>query len=123
VYPVPPESGLGVHLTLDLSGRARFGPDLEWIDRIDYRVDPARLPNFIKSIRRYWPGLPDHALQPDYSGIRPRLSGPGEPPRDFLVQAPADHGMDGLVNLFGIESPGLTSCLSLAARVRRILIG
>lgn len=123
VYPVPPETGLGIHLTLDLAGRARFGPDLEWVDRIDYRVDPARLPGFIASIRRYWPALPDHALRPDYSGIRPRLHGPGESARDFMLQTPADHGVDGLVNLFGIESPGLTSCLALAAQVRRTLIG
>ncbi len=114
VYPVPEGGGLGVHLTLDLAGRARFGPDVEWIDRIDYRVDPARSAIFYEAIRRYWPGLPDAALLPGYAGIRPKIHGPGGPAADFLVQGFPYHGIKGLVNLFGIESPGLTSSLALA---------
>ncbi|WP_336489810.1 NAD(P)/FAD-dependent oxidoreductase [Methylobacterium nigriterrae] len=117
IYPAPVEGGLGTHLTLDLAGRMRFGPDVEWTDRIDYRVDPARSAVFYDSIRRYWPGLPDGALVPDYAGIRPKLSGPGEPVIDFVVDGPAEHGLPGLVQLFGIESPGLTASLSLAEDV------
>jgi L-2-hydroxyglutarate oxidase LhgO len=114
VYPVPEPGGLGVHVTLDLGGRARFGPDVQWVERIDYRVDPARAERFYAAIRRYWPGLPDGALAPGYAGIRPKISGPGEPAADFLVQGPREHGVPGLVNLFGIESPGLTASLALA---------
>jgi len=114
VYPVPVHGGLGVHLTLDLAGQARFGPDVEWVEREDYRVDPARAQAFYAEVRKYWPGLPDEALQPAYAGIRPKLHGPGEPAPDFLVQREDAHGMAGLVNLFGIESPGLTACLALA---------
>jgi len=114
VYPVPEPGGLGVHVTLDLGGRARFGPDVEWIDAPDYRVDPQRAQAFYAAIRRYWPGLPDGALVPDYAGIRPKISGPGEPAADFVVQGPREHGVAGLVNLFGIESPGLTASLALA---------
>jgi L-2-hydroxyglutarate oxidase LhgO len=114
VYPVPEPGGLGVHVTLDLGGRARFGPDVEWIESIDYRVDPDRAAHFYAAIRRYWPGLPDGALEPGYAGIRPKISGPGEPAADFLVQGPREHGVAGLVNLFGIESPGLTASLALA---------
>lgn len=122
VYPMPEPGGLGVHLTLDLAGQARFGPDVEWVEpdadgRLDYRVDPARAPAFEAAIRRWWPGLPEGALQPAYSGIRPKLAGPGEPARDFRVDGPAEHGIDGLVNLFGIDSPGLTACLALADEV------
>ena len=113
IYPVPEPGGLGVHLTLDLAGQARFGPDVEWVEAIDYQVDPARSANFYASIRRYWPALPDAALQPAYAGIRPKISGPGEPAADFVVQGEAVHGVPGLVNLFGIESPGLTSCLAI----------
>ncbi|RAI40190.1 NAD(P)/FAD-dependent oxidoreductase [Rhodoplanes roseus] len=117
IYPTPVEGGLGTHVTLDLAGRMRFGPDVEWIDTESYDVDPARAEKFYASIRTYFPALPDGALAPDYCGIRPKLTGPGEPAADFLVEGPAEHGLPGLVNLFGIESPGLTSCLSLAEDV------
>ncbi|RWA77240.1 NAD(P)/FAD-dependent oxidoreductase [Mesorhizobium sp.] len=121
VYPVPEPGGLGVHLTLDLGGTARFGPDVEWTDTLDYRVDPARGECFYAAIRRYWPELPDGSLQPAYSGIRPKLSGPGEANSDFVIQHAATHGVAGLVNLFGIESPGLTSSLAIAEHVAHIL--
>jgi L-2-hydroxyglutarate oxidase LhgO len=114
VYPVPEPGGLGVHVTLDLGGRARFGPDVEWVGAIDYRVDPARAQAFYAAIRRYWPGLPDGALEPGYAGIRPKISGPGEPAADFVVQGPREHGVPGLAHLYGIESPGLTASLALA---------
>ncbi|RCS25741.1 NAD(P)/FAD-dependent oxidoreductase [Phyllobacterium salinisoli] len=114
IYPVPEDGGLGVHLTLDLHGRMRFGPDVEWIETVDYTVDPRRAKRFYAAIRAYWPALPDESLQPAYSGIRPKLSGPGEPAADFLIQGPKTHGIPGMVNLFGIESPGLTSCLAIA---------
>jgi L-2-hydroxyglutarate oxidase LhgO len=117
VYPVPEPGGLGVHLTLDLAGQARFGPDVEWIERIDYRVDPKRAERFYAAIRRYWPGLRDGALAPGYAGIRPKTAGPGAPAPDFAVQGPRVHGVPGLVQLFGIESPGLTSSLALAGMV------
>jgi L-2-hydroxyglutarate oxidase LhgO len=117
IYPAPVEGGLGTHLTLDLAGRVRFGPDVEWIESENYEVDPGRAESFYASIRRYWPGLPDGALVPDYAGIRPKLTGPGEPPADFAIDGPAEHGLPGLVHLFGIESPGLTSALSLAEDV------
>ena len=117
VYPVPEPGGLGVHVTLDLAGQARFGPDVEWVDGIDYRVDPKRAERFYAAIRRYWPGLPDGALAPGYAGIRPKTAGAGEPAPDFAVQGPRAHGVPGLVHLFGIESPGLTSSLALAALV------
>jgi len=114
IYPVPEPGGLGVHITLDLGGQARFGPDVEWIERIGYDVDPRRADRFYAAIRRYWPGLPDGALSPGYAGIRPKTAGPGEPAPDFEVQGPAKHGVPGLVHLFGIESPGLTASLALA---------
>jgi len=117
IYPVPEPGGLGVHLTIDLGGQARFGPDVEWVDTLDYRVDPARADAFYAAIRRYWPGLQDGALQPGYAGIRPKISGPGEAAADFLIQGEAAHGVRGLVNLFGIESPGLTASLAIAERV------
>lgn len=117
VYPVPEPGGLGVHLTLDLAGRGRFGPDVEWVDRLDYTVDPARAQRFYAAIRRYWPGLPDGSLQPGYSGIRPKLHGPREPAADFLIQGPDEHGVRGWVNLYGIESPGLTCALAIAEHV------
>ncbi|ORM33402.1 NAD(P)/FAD-dependent oxidoreductase [Williamsia sp. 1135] len=114
VYPIPADGGLGVHLTLDLAGQARFGPDVEWSDAVDYTVDAGRADAFYAEIRKYWPQLPDDALSPAYSGIRPKLAGRGEPNADFLIQGPSEHGIDGLINLFGFESPGLTSCLAIA---------
>ncbi|SEL65414.1 L-2-hydroxyglutarate oxidase LhgO [Roseateles sp. YR242] len=117
IYPVPEEGGLGVHLTLDLGGQARFGPDVEWVDELDYRVDPRRADVFYAAIRRYWPALPDGALQPAYSGIRPKISGPGSAAEDFQLQGPDNHGVRGLFNLFGIESPGLTASMAIAERV------
>jgi L-2-hydroxyglutarate oxidase LhgO len=121
VYPVPEPGGLGVHVTIDLGGQARFGPDVEWIDRIGYEVDPRRADRFYAAIRRYWPQLPDGALAPGYAGIRPKIAGPADPAPDFVIQGPRDHGVPGLVNLFGIESPGLTASLFLAAEVARRL--
>ena len=118
IYPIPEAAGLGVHLTLDLAGQARFGPDVEWVEpdgqgRLDYRVAPERAQAFYAEIRRYWPDLPDDALQPAYSGIRPKIHGPGEPAADFMILRPCEHGVAGLVQLFGIESPGLTASLAL----------
>ncbi|MBD8890067.1 FAD-dependent oxidoreductase [Roseibium litorale] len=117
VYPVPEPGGLGVHLTFDLQHQARFGPDVEWVDRIDYRVDPVRSQKFYAAIHRYWPGLPDNSLVPDYSGIRPKISGPGEAAADFRVDNFSNHGIAGFIALYGIESPGLTASLSLAQTV------
>lgn len=117
VYPVPELAGLGVHLTLDLAGQVRFGPDVEWVDRIDYTVDPQRGEAFYAEVRKYWPGLPDGSLQADYAGIRPKLAGPGMPPSDFRIDGPEVHGVAGLVHLFGIESPGLTASLAIADEV------
>lgn len=118
IYPVPQAAGLGVHLTLDLGGQAKFGPDVQWVESSDdLTVDPQRGDAFYAEVRKYWPGLQDGALLPGYAGIRPKISGPGEPARDFLIQGPRDHGVPGLVNLFGIESPGLTSCLAIGDRV------
>jgi L-2-hydroxyglutarate oxidase LhgO len=117
IYPVPVPGGLGVHLTIDLGGQARFGPDVEWIDTLDYTVDPRRSDGFYAAVRRYWPDLPDGALQPGYAGIRPKITAPGAPGQDFVVQGPQTHGVRGLVNLFGIESPGLTASLALAEHV------
>ena len=120
IYPTPIDGGLGVHVTLDLAGRMRFGPDVEWIAEENYAVDPRRAESFYARIRTYWPGLPDNSLVPDYAGIRPKLRGPGEGQADFLIAGPADHGLPRLVNLFGVESPGLTSSLSLAEAVVKI---
>ena len=117
IYPTPIDGGLGVHVTFDLAGRMRFGPDVEWVAEENYAVDPRRAESFYARIRTYWPGLPDDSLVPDYAGIRPKLRGPGEPQADFMIAGPADHGMPRLVNLFGIESPGLTASLSLAETV------
>ena len=124
IYPVPEAAGLGVHLTIDLGGQARFGPDVEWIDGIDYAVDPQRADSFYAAIRTYWPALPDGALMPGYSGIRPKLQGPlgkSAAAGDFVVQGPREHGVNGLVNLYGIESPGLTSALAIAEYVEQLL--
>jgi L-2-hydroxyglutarate oxidase LhgO len=121
IYPIPEAHGLGVHLTLDLGGQARFGPDVEWVERLDYGVDARRADGFYGAIRAYWPALPDGALSPAYAGIRPKLHGPGEAARDFLIQGPAEHGVPGLVNLFGIESPGLTASLAIGEWVAGLL--
>lgn len=118
IYPVVERDSpsLGVHLTLDLGGQAKFGPDVQWVDAPDeYTVDPARADAFYAEVRHYWPALPDGALQPGYVGYRPKLTGPGEPAADFRIEGPREHGVAGLVNLLGIESPGLTSCLAIAA--------
>jgi L-2-hydroxyglutarate oxidase LhgO len=128
VYPAPQDAWLGVHLTLDLGGQAKFGPDLEWLDvtdpdEIDYTVDPQRADSFYAEVRRYWPGLPDGALTPSYSGVRPKIYGPGEKAPDFLIQTVDTHGLPGLVNLFGIESPGLTSSMAIGEHVRDALLG
>lgn len=120
IYPVPVPGGLGTHLTIDLGGQARFGPDVEWVDGLDYEVDPQRGEGFYASIRRWWPGLRDGALAPGYSGIRPKIVPPAVATQDFNVQGPAGHGVPGLINLFGIESPGLTASLALAEHVRGI---
>jgi len=117
IYPTPVDGGLGVHVTLDLAGRMRFGPDVEWIESEHYEVDPHRSDSFYERIRTYWPTLADGTLVPDYSGIRPKLTGPGQAAADFMIEGPAQHGMAGLVHLFGIESPGLTSSLSIAQDV------
>lgn len=121
IYPVPEPGGLGVHLTIDLGGQAKFGPDVEWVDAPDYAVDPARAERFYAAIRRYWPGLPDGALQPGYAGIRPKIVPPEVAKQDFVLQGQAVHGVPGLVNLFGIESPGLTASLALADAVLALL--
>ncbi len=117
IYPVPEPGGLGVHLTLDMAGQARFGPDVEWVDGIDYAVDPKRAERFYPAIRRYWPSLPDGALVPSYSGIRPKIVPPAVAVQDFLIQDRSVHGVSGLINLFGIESPGLTASLAIADHV------
>src|SRR6516164_4464841 len=122
IYPVPEPGGLGVHLTLDMAGQARFGPDVEWIETIDYEVDPARAERFYPAIRKYWPSLPDGALMPSYSGIRPKIVPAAVATQDFLMQGPSDHGVEGLINLFGIESPGLTSALAIADHVGELAL-
>ncbi|GAA4356122.1 NAD(P)/FAD-dependent oxidoreductase [Variovorax defluvii] len=122
IYPVPEPAGLGVHLTLDLGGQAKFGPDVQWVDSPeDLVVDPARGEGFYAEVRKYWPALPDGALAPGYAGIRPKISGPGEPAADFRIEGPEAHGVAGLVNLFGIESPGLTSSMAIARHVASLL--
>lgn len=123
IYPVPQPGGLGVHLTLDLQGQARFGPDVQWVDEIDYTVDPKRADAFYAEVRRYWPALPDGALQPGYAGIRPKLAGPEAPNLDFRIDGPAQHSVPGLVNLLGIESPGLTASLAIGEAVVEALQG
>jgi len=114
---MPSDASLGLHATLDLDGRTRFGPDVQWVDEIDYEVDPTREAAFRAAIRAYWPDLPDGALQPAYAGVRPKRVGPGSPSADFLAEGPDVHGVPGLINLIGIESPGLTSSLALAEDV------
>jgi L-2-hydroxyglutarate oxidase LhgO len=121
VYPMAGAGYLGVHVTVDLGGQARFGPDIDWIDRVDYAFDASRAPLFYQAIRQYYPALKDGALQPGYTGIRPKISGPKEPAADFLIQGPANHGVPGLVNLYGIESPGLTASLAIGETVRALL--
>lgn len=127
VYPLPQDAWLGVHLTLDLGGQARFGPDVEWLpdsvaeQGLDYTVNPARASGFYADVRRYWPGLPDGALQPAYAGIRPKIHTPDQPAPDWCIEGPSHHGVPGLVNLFGVESPGLTSCLAIAGEVVAML--
>ena len=129
IYPTPVDGGLGVHLTLDLGGQARFGPDVQWLPDmpldapLDYAVPPARSEGFEADIRRYWPGLPDNVLTPAYSGIRPKISGPGKPAADFHITGPAEHGCPGVVQLFGIESPGLTAALAIAEDVCAMVVG
>ncbi|HUB14005.1 MAG TPA: NAD(P)/FAD-dependent oxidoreductase [Acetobacteraceae bacterium] len=123
IYPVPVPGGLGVHLTVDLAGQARFGPDVQWVDAIDYTVDPARADSFYAAVRKYWPALQDGALQPGYCGIRPKTVPRGAAAQDFVVQGPPAHGVPGLINLFGIESPGLTASLALAECVLEVAAG
>jgi L-2-hydroxyglutarate oxidase LhgO len=129
IYPTPVDGGLGVHVTLDMAGQMRFGPDVEWLSHndpslVDYKVDPKRASDFYAAVRRYWPSLPDDAIQADYAGCRSKLSPQNAPAADFVIQGPEVHDIDGLVNLFGIESPGLTSSLAIAetvvARVKRL---
>ena len=123
IYPVPVPGGLGTHLTLDLAGQARFGPDVEWVEEINYQVDPRRGDGFTAAIRAYWPDLPDAALHPAYSGVRPKIVPPGAPGQDFVIEGPSQHGVAGLVNLFGIESPGLTSSLAIGEYVAGMVAG
>jgi L-2-hydroxyglutarate oxidase LhgO len=118
IYPVPEKAGLGVHLTLDLGGQAKFGPDVQWVeDPTDLQVEPRRGDAFYAEVRKYWPGLADGALQAGYAGMRPKINAPHEAAADFMIQGPAEHGVPGLVNLLGIESPGLTSSLAMADEV------
>lgn len=121
IYPAPQTAGVGIHLTLDLGGNARFGPDVEWIDEPHYNVDPRRSLTFYRAIRKYWPALPDESLSPAYAGVRPKLQAPDKPATDFLIQTHRTHGVAGLVNLFGIESPGLTASMAIATRVESLL--
>ncbi len=121
IYPVPEPGGLGVHFSMDLGSQCKFGPDVEWIDRPDYSVDPGRAGRFYTAIRRYWPDLADGALQPDYAGIRPKITGPEMGPADFMISGEAEHGVPGLINLFGIESPGLTSALAIGEYVEELV--
>ena len=120
VYPVASHGGLGIHVTLDLAGRVRFGPDVEWVKAVDYSPDDRRRDSFVAAIRRYYPDLDATRLQPGYTGIRPKIAGPRDPAADFVIQGPAAHRMHGLVNLFGIESPGLTACLAIADEVAKV---
>jgi len=119
VYPMPVPGALGVHVTVDLGGQCKFGPDIEWVETRDYDMDPSRADSFYAAVRAYYPDLQDGALVPAYAGLRPKIHGPGEPQPDFMVQGPADHGVAGLINLFGIESPGLTASAAVARAVLR----
>lgn len=121
IYPVPEKAGLGVHVTVDLGGQVRFGPDVEWVDEINYDVDPARADKFYAAVRKYYPALEDGAIQPGYSGIRPKIQSPDEAAKDFVIQGADDHGVPGLINLYGIESPGMTSSLAIAEYVKNII--
>lgn len=121
IYPVPEKAGLGVHVTVDLGGQVRFGPDVEWVNAINYDVDPARAEKFYAAVRKYYPALEDGAIQPGYSGIRPKIQAPDEGAKDFVIQGPDDHGIAGLINLYGIESPGMTSSLAIADYVKKLL--
>ena len=128
IYPIPEPGGLGVHLTLDMGGQAKFGPDVEWLDieqegQIDYTVDPRRGDGFYEAVRRYWPDLKDGALQPDYSGVRAKIVPPNSPAGDFCFNGPSDHGLQGLINLYGFESPGLTSSLAIAKHLEGLIKG
>lgn len=123
IYPMPSEAGLGVHLTLDLGGQARFGPDTEWVSVENYDVDPSRADSFYSAVRSYWPSLPERCLSPAYSGIRPKISPPGAAAADFLFSGPDQHGQAGLLNLFGMESPALTASLAIAKHGRELLLG
>jgi L-2-hydroxyglutarate oxidase LhgO len=123
VYPVPEPGGLGIHATVDLGGQVRFGPDVQWIEQEDYTPDPARIARFTQAISTYWPAVPEGGLVASYCGIRPKISGPGEPNADFIVQGEAAHGLKGLIHMFGIESPGLTSSMALAEEVMAALDG
>jgi len=122
IYPLPEQGGLGTHLTLDMGGQARFGPDVEWVDAIDYTVDPARHGEYLAAARRFWLGIDPERLAPGYAGIRPKIAGPGDPDADFVLQGPQVHGLPGLINLFGIESPGLTSSLAIAREVTALCV-
>lgn len=121
IYPLPDAGGLGIHLSWDLSGQGRAGPDLEWVDTLDFRVDEARIPSFRQALLRYWPSLPEDALVPDFASIRPKLHGPLDTPSDFLIQGAESHGVEGLIHLFGLESPGLTASLALAEHIEQTL--
>ena len=122
IYPLPEQAGLGIHATVDLAGQVRFGPDVEWTGQVDYTVDPGRADAFYRAVRTYYPGLADGMLQPAFCGIRPKLQPAGAAAGDFVIQGPETHGIDGLVNLFGIESPGLTASLAIADRVAEMLL-
>lgn len=121
IYPAPGAATLGLHYTRDLGGQGRFGPDIEWVDEIDYAVDAARSAGFLAAISRYWPPAESRELVPGYAGVRPKIQAPGEKARDFMIQGEAEHGISGLINLFGIESPGLTSSLAIAEKIVRML--
>lgn len=121
IYPVPVKGGLGTHLTFDLAGQARFGPDVEWVSDLSFQVDATRVDPFYDAVRRYWPELPDNSLVPAYAGIRPKVAAPDAPDQDFIIAGPASHGVSGVVQLFGIESPGLTSSLAIAEYVNSIV--